>query len=172
MPRAARKWTQEEDDLLSKEVNSQLTGGKVRDWTVIADKIAGRTNKDCRKRWHNALSGSFNKGYWTAEEDKLLARAVQTHGELWTAVAEVVTMRSADQCAKRWKQCLDPQLDRSEWTEEENRRLMEVEAVKGRRWKEIQIEHFPSRSRNSIKNQSVASSVTCSTRIEFPTDTP
>ncbi|GIJ86501.1 hypothetical protein Asppvi_005390 [Aspergillus pseudoviridinutans] len=153
MPRAARKWTPEEDNLLSREVHSQLAEGKVKDWTVIANKIPGRTNKDCRKRWHNVLSGGFNKGYWTEEEDKLLTRAVQTHGETWTAVAEVVKTRSADQCAKRWKQCLDPQLDRSEWTEDDNRRLVEIAAVKGRRWKEIQTEYFPSRSRNTIKNQ-------------------
>ncbi|KAE8374212.1 hypothetical protein BDV26DRAFT_284477 [Aspergillus bertholletiae] len=102
---------------------------------------------------------------WTPEEDKLLCREV--HSQLcegrnpiltrdrdrWTAVADVVKTRSADQCAKRWKQCLDPQLDRSEWTELENRRLMEACALKGRRWKEIQMEHFPTRSRNSIKNQ-------------------
>jgi hypothetical protein len=25
----------------------------------------------------------------------------------------------AVECAKRWKQCLDPQLDRSEWTEDD-----------------------------------------------------
>ncbi|KAF4217187.1 hypothetical protein CNMCM5878_006431 [Aspergillus fumigatiaffinis] len=96
MPRAARKWTPEEDNLLSREVHAQLAEGKVKDWTVIANKIPGRTNKDCRKRWHNVLSGGFNKGYWTAEEDKLLTRAVQTHGETWTAVAEIVKTRSAD----------------------------------------------------------------------------
>ncbi|KAJ6051938.1 hypothetical protein N7460_002472 [Penicillium canescens] len=81
MPRAARKWTPDEDNLLSREVHTQLAEGKVKDWRVIADKISGRTNKDCRKRWHNALSGVFNKGYWTEEEDTLLTRAVQTHGE-------------------------------------------------------------------------------------------
>ncbi|KAJ5783605.1 uncharacterized protein N7518_009282 [Penicillium psychrosexuale] len=65
----------------------------------------------------------------------------------------LVTMRSSEQCAKRWKQFLDPQLNHIEWTEEEDRRLVEYVAVKGRSWKEIQIEKFPSRSRNSIKNQ-------------------
>ncbi|KAE8132872.1 Homeodomain-like protein [Aspergillus pseudotamarii] len=153
MPRAPQKWTPEEDKLLCREVHNQLSEGRVRDWRSIADKIPGRTNKDCRKRWHNVLSGGLNKGYWTEEEDKLLTHAVQIHGETWTVVADVVKTRSADQCAKRWKQCLDPQLDRSEWTELENRRLMEACAVKGRRWKEIQMEHFPTRSRNSIKNQ-------------------
>ncbi|KAL4890072.1 Homeodomain-like protein [Aspergillus ambiguus] len=144
------------DDRRRRFAISRVVGGKVKDWTVIADKISGRTNKDCRKRWHNVLSGGFNKGYWTKEEDKLLTRAVQTYGETWTAVADTVKTRSADQCAKRWKQCLDPQLDRSEWTEEDNRRLLEVAAMKGRRWKDIQLEHFPSRSRNAIKNQYVA----------------
>jgi hypothetical protein len=59
-----------------------VAAGKVKDWTVIANKIPGRTNKDCRKRWHNVLSGGFNKGYWTEEEDELLTLAVQTHGEM------------------------------------------------------------------------------------------
>lgn len=59
-----------------------VAADKVTDWTVIANKIGGRTNKDCRKRWHNVLSKAFNKGYWTGGEDKLLTLAVQTHGEM------------------------------------------------------------------------------------------
>lgn len=101
MPRAPQKWTPEEDKLLCREVHNQcelgrnsvphilgltacrvlVSEGRVRDWRSIADKIPGRTNKDCRKRWHNVLSGGLNKGYWTEEEDKLLTHAVQIHGE-------------------------------------------------------------------------------------------
>ncbi|PWY93212.1 hypothetical protein BO94DRAFT_622366 [Aspergillus sclerotioniger CBS 115572] len=153
MPRPPHRWTLEEDRILSKAVHAQLAHGTVKDWTAVASEIPGRTNKDCRKRWHNALAAGRNKGYWTPEEDCLLERGVRLHGETWTEVAAIVSTRTADQCAKRWKQCLDPQLDHSEWTEAESCRLLEAVCAKGRRWKQIQVEYFPARSRNSIKNQ-------------------
>ncbi|KAL4900548.1 Homeodomain-like protein [Aspergillus multicolor] len=119
MPQQARRWTQEEDRLLQREVQAQLKDGQVKDWRCIADQLPGRTNKDCRKRWHNAIAGGSNKGHWTQDEDRALVDAVKTHGKAWTAVAKAVPTRNAEQCAKRWKQCLDPELDRSQWTETE-----------------------------------------------------
>lgn len=53
----------------------------MKDWQCIATKLPGRTNKDCRKRWHNVVSGGVNKGHWTQDEDKLLTEAVQTRGK-------------------------------------------------------------------------------------------
>lgn len=108
MPRPPHRWTLEEDRLLSKAVHSQsihprsqsyiplvlplvlqfadhfhssVADGTVKDWTAVASEIPGRTNKDCRKRWHNALAAGRNKGYWTPEEDDLLERGVRLHGE-------------------------------------------------------------------------------------------
>ncbi|EED12742.1 Myb transcription factor, putative [Talaromyces stipitatus ATCC 10500] len=153
MPQPPNRWTPEEDQLLRQEVLAQLSQGGVRDWQNIAAKLPGRTNKDCRKRWHNVVAGGMNKGHWTDAEDKLLIDAVNTHGKSWTVVADVVKTRNAEQCSKRWKQSLDPQLNRSQWTEEENKLLLEAYKVKGSQWKEIQVEYFPTRSRNTIKNQ-------------------
>lgn len=36
-----------------------------------------------------------------------------------SSLRRVLLTKGVTECAKRWKQCLDPQLDRSEWTEEE-----------------------------------------------------
>ena len=58
-----------------------VSQGGVRDWQNIAAKLPGRTNKDCRKRWHNVVAGGMNKGHWTDAEDKLLIDAVNTHGK-------------------------------------------------------------------------------------------
>lgn len=53
-------------------------------WYHVAQHIPGRSNKDCRKRWHNVvkgqLDGSIKKGHWRDDEDQQLRRAVQTHG--------------------------------------------------------------------------------------------
>jgi lysyl-tRNA synthetase class I len=77
------------------------------------------------------------------------------------------------ECAKRWQQSLDPELDHSEWREEEvrilrqksskgnsltaeqDRILIEATQQLGRHWKDIQREHFPGRSKNTIKNRYV-----------------
>lgn len=71
----------------------------------------------------------------------------------WTLVADVVHSRSADQCAKRWQQSLDPDLDRSEWRDWEDKLLLDAMKIHGRRWKDIQRHHFPGRSKNCIKNR-------------------
>ncbi|KAA8650686.1 uncharacterized protein ATNIH1004_003374 [Aspergillus tanneri] len=156
MARLAKKWTAEEDDTLRREVESQPSGSEVRDWCHIAEKLPGRTNKDCRKRWHNTMAGEFRKGLWAKQEDEQLKKAIAKHGTRWTVVASVVKTRSAEQCAKRWQHSLNPDLDRSEWTESEQDQTL-VEAVKavGRQWTHIQRIYFAERSKNAIKNRSV-----------------
>ncbi|KAH5254446.1 hypothetical protein HBI67_152120 [Parastagonospora nodorum] len=152
--RQPRKWTLAEDQKLREEVEAQVVdNGEVKDWCRVAASLPGRTNKDCRKRWHNSVAGGLKKGQWSKSEDELLARAVQEHGQRWTLVANCVESRSADQCAKRWQQSLDPELDHSEWRDEEDRILIEATQQLGRHWKDIQREHFPGRSKNTIKNR-------------------
>jgi hypothetical protein len=48
---------------------------------IIAVSLPGRTNKDCRKRWHNSVAGGLKKGQWSKSEDALLARGVEQHGQ-------------------------------------------------------------------------------------------
>ncbi|KAF2747814.1 hypothetical protein M011DRAFT_476982 [Sporormia fimetaria CBS 119925] len=151
--RQPRKWTLAEDQKLREEVEAQKNEGEVKDWCRIAAKLPGRTNKDCRKRWLNSVAGGLKKGQWSKSEDLQLARGVDQFGQRWTLVAEVVGSRSADQCAKRWQQSLDPELDRSEWRESEDQVLIEAVQRLGRHWKDIQRHHFPGRSKNCIKNR-------------------
>ncbi|KAL6708038.1 hypothetical protein ACN47E_003472 [Coniothyrium glycines] len=151
--RQPRKWTSAEDEKLREEVEAQLVDGDVRDWCRIAGQLPGRTNKDCRKRWHNSVAGGLKKGQWSKSEDELLSGGVEQHGHRWTLVASCVGSRSADQCAKRWQQSLDPDLDRSEWRESEDRLLLDATQRLGRHWKDIQRENFPGRSKNDIKNR-------------------
>ncbi|KAF2713141.1 hypothetical protein K504DRAFT_461724 [Pleomassaria siparia CBS 279.74] len=151
--RLPRKWTTVEDQRLREEVEAQVSEGEIKDWCRIATALPGRTNKDCRKRWHNSVAGGLKKGQWSKSEDAQLARGVQRFGQRWTLVANTVQSRSADQCAKRWQQSLDPDLDRSEWRDSEDKVLIEAVQKLGRHWKDIQRHHFPGRSKNSIKNR-------------------
>ncbi|KAK2867939.1 hypothetical protein FQN49_003325 [Arthroderma sp. PD_2] len=154
--RRVNKWTHDEDTILIQRLYDQQAcdpAGTATDWQKVASALPGRSNKDCRKRWFNVLSGGLRKGAWTSEEDSFLREAVRAEGKSWMRVAQHVPQRTADQCAKRWQHFLDPTLDRSEWTAEENECLLRAVQQHGRRWLDIRNQYLPLRSPNALKNQ-------------------
>ena len=79
-----RRWSKDEDDSLVKAVEHY--GSKK--WKEIALCVPGRTNVQCRYRWHNVLNPDLMKGHWTSEEDDLLTQAVEQLGSKnWKSVA-------------------------------------------------------------------------------------
>ena len=60
--------------------------------------------------------------------------------------------KTSKQCRERWIQQLNPGLSKEKWGAEENRRLLEIYALKGNHWKEIST-HFKGRTDNATKNQ-------------------
>ncbi|KAI8378011.1 uncharacterized protein BYT42DRAFT_364731 [Radiomyces spectabilis] len=128
-------WTPEEDNLLRLAV--QLYGDKTEKWAKIAACVPGRTNKNCRKRWFHSLDPSLKKGAWTDEEDQLLREGVVKYPNQWSKIADMLEGRTDDQCAKRWRESLDPSIDRSDWTPEDDKRLMEKYEEFGSQWQKI-----------------------------------
>lgn len=125
------KWTLEEDAILIEAVNAS---GPRRCWNTIAQSLPGRTNKSCRKRWIHSLDPSLRKGRWTNAEDIQLIQAVKQYGRQWHKVADLLPGRTDDQCAKRWREKLDPSIRRDPWTDAEDLILMEAQEKHGRRW--------------------------------------
>jgi hypothetical protein len=50
------------------------------------------------------------QGRWTASEDAALLEAVDKHGKRWYEVAKDLPGRTDDQCAKRYKDAVDPSI--------------------------------------------------------------
>jgi len=50
------------------------------------------------------------QGRWTTSEDAALLEAVKTHGKRWYEVAKDLPGRTDDQCAKRYKEAVDPSI--------------------------------------------------------------
>ncbi|KAI8325732.1 hypothetical protein GQ54DRAFT_254232, partial [Martensiomyces pterosporus] len=134
-PKLRAAWTRDEDRLLM--VGVKVYGPNTESWPRIAMLVPGRTNKSCRKRWFHSLDPSLHKGPWTGEEDELLRERVAQFPSQWSRVAEGIPGRTDDQCAKRWRESLDPEIDRGKWRPEEDRLLLEKFAEFGTQWQKI-----------------------------------
>ncbi|KAF7340030.1 Transcriptional activator Myb [Mycena venus] len=128
------RWTPHEDELLTAAVRNF---GEHDNWKTVAQAVPGRTNKACRKRWLHSLSPAVKKSAWTPSEDRLLIELYTANGPKWSAIARQIHGRTDDACSKRYREALDPNLKKDEWTPEEDAQLMQAYARIGGKWGQV-----------------------------------
>jgi myb proto-oncogene protein len=145
-----RYWSEEEDEKLRQAVEQY--GAK--HWKTIATFVPGRTQVQCLQRWNKVLKPGLKKGAWTEEEDSTLQRLVnKLESEVnWSEVAYRIPGRSAKQCRERWSFNLDPQIDKSDWSPEEDEVLLAAQVKLGNKWSQIALQ-LPGRTENAIKTR-------------------
>ncbi|KAI1081860.1 hypothetical protein F5B20DRAFT_569432 [Whalleya microplaca] len=95
----------------------------------------------------------LNTGTWSPAEDGRLREAVSKHGTRWVAVANEVGTRNGDQCAKRWNENLNPDIDHSPWTAREDKLLLHLVDVYGHNWKFMANSFLEARAPLALKNR-------------------
>ena len=145
------RWSKEEDALLRLAVDK--LGAK--NWKrVSAEFLKGtRTDVQCLHRWQKVLKPGLVKGPWTKEEDDTIINCRKRGITKWSEIAQHVTGRIGKQCRERWFNHLDPDIRRCEWTEEEDRKLIEGQALLGNKWTQIAKLFLPGRPENAVKNR-------------------
>lgn len=95
----------------------------------------------------------FKKSKWTPEEDRLLIDSVKAHGMgNWSLVSQAVPGRTGKQCRERWINQLCPQLNKDNWTPQEDQILIQQQRIHGNYWSKI-AQFLPGRSSNNVKNR-------------------
>jgi hypothetical protein len=91
------------------------------------------------------------KGSWTAEEDAILIEKRRELGRKWAKVASFLPGREGKQCRERFVNHLDPDIKKTEWTDNEEALLIAMHQQHGNRWSTI-AKGLPGRSENHVKN--------------------
>ncbi|XP_054810353.1 transcription factor MYB39-like [Prosopis cineraria] len=96
---------------------------------------------------------SVKKGPWTPEEDEKLFKYISKHGSgSWRSVPKHAGLnRCGKSCRLRWTNYLRPDIKRGNFTEEEERLIVNLHSVLGNKWSKIAT-HLPGRTDNEIKN--------------------
>jgi len=77
-------------------------------------------------------------GVWKNIEDEILKAAVMKYGlNQWSRISSLLVRKSAKQCKARWYEWLDPSIRKTEWSREEEEKLLHLAKIFPTQWKTI-----------------------------------
>lgn len=155
---ASVHWTVEEDAKLKNAV--KICGE--HNWKkVAAEHVPSRNPTQCRQRWQKVIKPGIKKGAWVPAEDELLRAVVlkqiqKVGGDVnkvkWKDVAVAVPGRTHKKCRERWKGHLDPSINHSPFSAQEDNLLLDMHQKVGNRYADI-ARRLAGRTADKVKSR-------------------
>ncbi|OZJ03547.1 hypothetical protein BZG36_04168 [Bifiguratus adelaidae] len=77
-------------------------------------------------------------GVWRNAEDEILKAAVSKYGKnQWARISSLLVRKSPKQCKARWFEWLDPSIKKTEWSKEEDEKLLHLAKLMPTQWRTI-----------------------------------
>ena len=77
-------------------------------------------------------------GVWKNSEDEILKAAVMKYGlNQWARISSLLVRKSAKQCKARWYEWLDPSIKKTEWSIDEDEKLLHLSKIIPCQWRTI-----------------------------------
>ena len=77
-------------------------------------------------------------GIWKNTEDEILKAAVMKYGlNQWSRISSLLVRKSARECKARWYDWLDPAIKKTDWTREEEEKLLHLVKIFPSQWRTI-----------------------------------
>ncbi len=74
-------------------------------------------------------------GVWTNVEDEILKVAIMKYGRnQWARISSLLVRKTPKQCKARWNEWLDPRIKKTEWSKEEDEKLLHLAKVFPSQW--------------------------------------
>lgn len=91
-------WNVEED----KKLIDWIKTNGASNWSACSEFIPGRTGKQCRERWMNALNPLLKKGSWEPEEDYIIFKLFKKLGSKWSTISNYIAGRTENSIKNRF----------------------------------------------------------------------
>lgn len=77
-------------------------------------------------------------GVWKNTEDEILKAAVMKYGKnQWARISSLLVRKTPKQCKSRWFEWLDPSIKKTEWSKEEDEKLLHLAKLMPTQWRTI-----------------------------------
>ena len=142
-----RKWNKEEDMLLIQLVEKY----QQKNWRKVSCHFGNKTSLQCFSRYKRIRPG-IRKGKWKKEEDEMIIKLIEKYGTSWAKISKEIKTRNGKQIRDRYLNVLNPSLNRTTFTQEDDNYIIHLYNKYGPKWSFI-VQFFTNRTADMIKNR-------------------
>lgn len=114
--------------------------------------MTDRNENQCLHRYRRLVQLGKSHKIWSSQEDETILKLIKKYGKNWKLISEMLGSKNGKQIRERYINKLDPRIKREDWSEEEDRKILELFSKIGSKWSEIS-KNLPGRPENKIKNR-------------------